>query len=209
MRNIIVIIAILIMLLPDQVKKNLDLFDEDLEAVAYAGLMTYIPTSSKPEPEPEPEPKQECKCNKRTGKISYDGGTSLTDCECSNGTNNCGCVHSNKGASEVTEKFPRVVLITHVKSCLPCRNIERDVLKKLTDESHKKSGWVVSNTRDANVQVLDLSEPDSIAEIENLKLPYSSIPTFYFLSKDGSKKMAVGYMSYSDFIAFAQTPKKK
>lgn len=209
MRNIIIIIAILIMLLPDKVERTLDLFDEDLEAVAYAGLMTYIPTSAKPDPDPEPEPKTECKCNKRTGKISYDGGTSLTDCECSNGTNNCGCVHSNKGSAESTEKFPRVVLITNVKSCLPCRNVDKDVIKKLTDESHKKAGWVVSSTREANVQILDLSDADSVKEIENLGLTFSSIPTFYFLNKDGSKKSALGYMSYSDFIAFAQNSKKK
>ena len=208
MRKALIIIALIIFLLPDRVKENsVDLFNEDLEASAYAGLFVYLPVNSNPDPSPKPEP-SECKCNKSTGKISYDGGTSLTNCECANGTKNCGCIHSNKD-SVATEKFPRVVLITNIKSCLPCRNFEKDVINRLTDESHKKSGWVVSSTREANVQVLDLSDADSAKEIKDLGLTFSSIPTFYFLNKDGSKKSALGYMSYDQFIAFAQNSKKK
>jgi len=210
-RKVLIIIAIIFFLLPDRVKENIvDLFNEDLEASAYAGLFVYLPVNSSPSPEPGPKPEpSQCNCNKSTGKISYDGGTSLTNCECANGTKNCGCVHTKKGSEESVEKFPRVVLITNIKSCLPCRNVERDVINRLTDESHKKSGWVVSKTREANVQVLDLSDADSVKEIQDLGLTFSSIPTFYFLNKDGSKKSSLGYMSYSQFIDFAHNSKKK
>ena len=210
MRKALIIIALIIFLLPDRVKENIvDLFNEDLEASAYAGLFVYLPVNSNPDPSPKPDPNEGCKCNKSTGKISYDGGTSLTDCPCKNGDGKCGCKHSVGTETPQVAKYPRVVLITNIKSCLPCRNFEKDVINRLTDESHKKSGWVVSSTREANVQVLDLSDADSAKEIKDLGLTFSSIPTFYFLNKDGSKKSALGYMSYDQFIAFAQNSKKK
>lgn len=65
-----------------------------LETQKYAGLYSLLSEDTK---EPTPEPSSDCQCNKQTGKISYDGGTSLTDCPCSNGTQNCGCIHSNRG----------------------------------------------------------------------------------------------------------------
>ena len=201
------------MILPSSVITPTDLSAEELEAYGIAGLLAMVPVEdTKPNPDPKPD-KEVCTCNKSTGKISYDGGTSLTDCPCKNGTSKCGCVNSKKiGDAPVTdvqkERFPRTIFVTQPRTCVPCRKVDIEIISKLRDSNHKKSGWTVGKESFNVFQILDLDDPDSIVEIDRLELDLNSVPTFFFIEQDGKRKKFVGDMSYPKFIEWSSSKKK-
>lgn len=200
MKNIVFILVIILLLLPSSPSVVvLDLAPEELEAYGVAGAIAMIPTSLK-----EDQVKEKCLCDKSTGKISYDGGTSITNCPCENGE--CGC--KKPSASVEADKLPRIVLITQVKSCVPCRKTDAEVVKVLKNEAHQKSGWKVGKESTNNLQVLDLDDPDSIEEIERLKIEFSKIPSFFKITKDEVIEGPVGSTSYDKFIEFSSAKKK-
>lgn len=202
MKNFIIILAIILLLLPSSVKNVVvDLASEELEAYGVAGAMAMTPTSLK-----EDQVKETCLCDKSTGKISYDGGTSITNCPCENGE--CGCKKPSASVPE-TEKFPRIVLVTQVKVCVPCRKTDAEIVKVVSNEAHQKSGWKVGKESTNSLQVLDLDDPISIEEIERLGIEFSKIPSFFKVTKDGIVKGPVGSISYSKFIEFSNTDMKK
>jgi hypothetical protein len=91
-------------------KVNVNDFISDFEAMGYAGLFQMIPSAGADEvTPPKPDVVSECKCNKSNGKISYDGGTSWTDCPCKIGECNCGCVNSKKTTENVEVDKPSIV----------------------------------------------------------------------------------------------------
>jgi hypothetical protein len=64
------------------------------DSLAIASLMNFMGSVKADE-----VVSSECKCDKSTGLISYDGGTSKTKCECSVGGKPCGCVNCTSGAT--------------------------------------------------------------------------------------------------------------
>jgi hypothetical protein len=52
--------------------------------------------------------------------------------------------------------FPRTVLVTQIRTCMYCRILDRDVIKKLQNPAHVKSGWKVGKSRSNHFQILDL-----------------------------------------------------
>lgn len=199
MKNFIFVLVIILLLLPSTKNAVVDLASEELEAYGIAGAIAMVPTSLK-----EDLVKEKCLCDKSTGKISYDGGTSITNCPCENGE--CGC--KKPSASVETDKFPRIILVTQVKVCLPCRKVDSDIVKVLKNEAHQKSGWKVGKESTNNLQVLDLDDPDSIKEIERLELEFSKIPSFFKVTNDEVFNGPVGSISYDKFIEFSSAKKK-
>ena len=201
MQRFIIVLALIVLLFSYTPKNVLDLTAEEIESYALAGLLAYLPADTE-EVKPDPKPETECKCNKSTGKISYDGGTSWTDCPCKNNECKCGCVNSVH--TTMSDVFPRVVEITDLKNCAPCKAFSKNVVSKLKDDNHKKSGWRVGNTCQDHLQILDVSVASDKEEIARLGLSYSRVPTFYLLTKDGSKIQYVGSMNYEEFMNFAK-----
>lgn len=210
MKKVFLVIIVLLLLLPSSKSVNTDLSAEETEGYAYAGTLMMLPVKSKENPDDKPDDKPtECKCS--NGKVSYDGGTSFTDCTCKTGKTNCGCQHSVE-QEPVTEApkeevlLPRIVLITQPynkqgkPNCAPCISVENNIVAKLKNDSHKKSGWDVGTTDRDDLQILDLNNEDSIEKVTKLGLDFDSIPTFYFMRKDGTKTKVVGSMSYEEFI---------
>ncbi len=203
MKNFVFVLAIILLLLPASAKVVvLDLSSEDLEAYGVAGAMAMLSTSIQV-PDPKPE---KCECDKNTGKISYDGGTSITNCPCEN--SECGCKKPSASVSVEADKFPRIVLVTQVKSCIPCRKVEAGIVNILKNEAHQKSGWKVGRGSGNNLQVLDLDNSDSIKEIDRLKIEFLKIPSFFKITKDGVINGPVGDISYDRFIEFSDSKKK-
>jgi hypothetical protein len=191
------------------VDSNVNLSAEEIEAYAFAGLFAYVDVQEEQPKVPDVVSK-ECRC-KGTGKISYDGGGSLTDCPCKDGTCDCGCVNSKKkgsgdaaGASEevqIKEKRVRTILVTDPVNCRPCKQVEAGLLSVLRSDAYKKSGWVVDNTEDATLQVLDINNPDDVKEIERLGLSFVAVPTFIRYNTDDDNLS--GNVSYEEFLKFS------
>lgn len=99
MKKILFIIGMLLLISSgmkkNTVKPNVDttayIFEAD--SLAIASLMKFMGSVKADE-----VVSSECKCNKSTGLISYDGGTSKTKCECSVGGKPCGCVNCTTGS---------------------------------------------------------------------------------------------------------------
>jgi hypothetical protein len=183
----------------------LDFSAEDLDAYGIAGaMMMGAPIGADdlvPVPKPEPpKPVTECKC--KNGKVSYDGGTSLTDCPCKDSDKDCGCKKSVKEI--LPDTFPRIVLITQPSVCPPCVTTDKNVVAKLRDDIHKKAGWDVGPEAFNDLQVLDLDDEASYDEIDRLKLKYTSIPSFFYMKKDGVSKIFTGSMSYDTYINWSK-----
>lgn len=199
---IIIAIIILVMLSPSGKNGGVaDLSAEDLDAYGIAGAMIMVsPTrTDKPKPEPEP-PKPVAKCECVNGKVSYDGGTSLSDCPCKLSDENCGC----KTKTSIVDLFPRTVLVTHPMingkpNCIPCISVDRDIVVPLRDERHVKSGWKVGKEASNNFQIIDLEEEGAMEEAQRLGLQFNSVPTFFLIRKNSTKKF-VGNMSYNSYI---------
>lgn len=200
-----------------KVNPNDFIFEPD--SLAVASLYSMLETASQPPIKPD-DVADKCNCNK--GKVSYDGGTSLTDCPCKlngKGCNCIGCPYKGKGSANTEisptsiikdkDYFPRTVVVTQIKSCVHCRILDEKVLSKLRDDAHKKAGWNVGTTAKHNVQILDIDDESSRAEIERLKLDVDSLPTLYFLQKDGSYKFHTGSMTYKEYIDWAKVDSKK
>ena len=206
MNKIIIIVIIALLLLPTKSAIQ-DLSTEEFDAFGIAGALAMV--ASTEDVKPEPAPNEPCKC--KNGKVSHDGGTSLTDCQCKNSDQNCGCKKSGDapaGLQELPDLFPRTVMITQPylngkPNCPPCIVVERDVVAKLMNDAHKKAGWDVGKEGYNDFQMLDLNEPTSAEEIERLKLDFSAVPTFFFITKTGTKKY-VGNMSYKAYIEWAK-----
>lgn len=198
-----------------KVDPNDFIFEPD--SLAVASLYSMVESTVKEPVAPDVPVADKCNCNK--GKVSYDGGTSLTDCPCKltgKGCNCVGCPYNGKGDAQTTasvvehkDYFPRTVVVTQLKSCVHCVVLDKNVLSKLVDDAHKKVGWKVGATSEDNVQILDIDDPNSEGEIERLGLEVNSLPTLYFLQKDGSYKFHVGSMTYKEFIKWAQPDSKK
>ena len=58
------------------------------DSLAVATLINMVETTPSPDVNPDPVVD---KCNCSRGKVSYDGGTSFTDCPCSLGGGKCQC----------------------------------------------------------------------------------------------------------------------
>lgn len=197
-------------------KVNADDYIFEPDSLVVAALMTMIENNAEPLPEPDNPVVNKCKCT--NGKISFDGGTSWTDCPCKTqgavcGFKDCPCAKSSKKIESINvskaDHFPRTVIITQVKSCLHCRILDKNVLSVLRNDAHKKSGWKVGTTSENNVQILDLDDENSLAEIKRLKFEVDSLPTLYYLQKDGSYKTHVGSMTYKEYIEWAKSDFKK
>lgn len=203
-RTIIVFILILVILAPSSKRHSiLDFSIEDLEAYGVAGAMAMA-KEFETVPDVKPTPDNVTKCNCVNGKVSYDGGTSLSDCRCQLSDENCGC----KSKLSIPDLLPRSVLITHPMldgkpNCLPCIMVDRNIVSVVKNEAHAKSGWKVGKEAYNTLQVLDLEDPDSRAEIERLGLEFDSVPTFFLIGKKSTKKY-VGSMSYNDFIRWTR-----
>jgi len=207
----ICIVIALLCFLPSSngVTHKVNLSAEETEAYGFAGLFAYMSVAIAT-PDDQPTPVAECKCNKGTGKISYDGGGSLTDCPCKDGTCDCGCVNSKKKASgdaveppkEVQIKKKRTILVTDPIHCQPCRGLDSGLLAVLKNDQHKKAGWVIDNTENATLQVLDINKPEDIAEIERLGLDFTAVPTFIRYNSDTEN--ISGNISYEEFLRFRE-----
>ena len=206
MKNILIVIIIILMLLPNSSTSviSVDVSAEDFEAYGIAGALAMLSNKEAAPDVPAPVPPipvtDECKCV--NGKVSYDGGTSLTDCKCKNSDKNCGCKKVAK--EEVPDLFPRTVLVTQPSVCAPCVSVDRNLVARLRNEVHKKSGWDVGTEAFNDFQVLDLDDESASAEIKRLNLSYTAIPTFFYIQKDGVKKIHTGSISYDSYIKWSK-----
>lgn len=189
------------------VHDSVNLSAEETEAYAFAGLFAYMDPQVEQPKVPDIVTKD---CNCKNGKVSYDGGGSLTDCPCKDGTCDCGCVNSKKkgsgdavGASEevqIKEKKIRMILVTDPPNCGPCRDVDRTLLATLRNEQHKKAGWTIGNSETDTIQVLSLSNPEEAKIIEELGLSYFAIPAFVRYGSDDEN--LVGNVSYETFLRY-------
>lgn len=154
-------------IVPDA-KANLN--HENIEALAIAGT-TYILDLP---PDDSILPSTQCECDKNTGRISYDGGTSFTQCPCvTSPDSKCGCVNCNRTQTSLTStetathpllssgRFSRTIVITQPRTCPPCRLFDLNTLDKFRSEPYKKAGWTVGKESKNIIQVLDLDDPES------------------------------------------------
>lgn len=178
MKKFIIILIFILLLLPTKSKeKIINLFNEELDAYGIAGLMCIIKDNeTNPEPKPEPEPKEKCECD--NGKISYDGGTSFTDCMCKNGNSNCGCKYSNSTESLSQEPILNCVCENCDEKCqcednnceckngiCDCKNI--DDIKEVTIESKPKYPRVVLVTQKRNCVYCRQVDTDIVSVLKN------------------------------------------
>jgi hypothetical protein len=215
---IICIVIALLCFLPSSksVTNKVNLSAEETEAYGFAGLFSYMSVAIAV-PDDKPKPVADCKCNKGTGKISYDGGGSLTDCPCKDGTCDCGCVNSKKkgsgeavGASQtvqIKKKGKRTILVTDPINCQPCRQVDSGLLSILRNKQHQSVGWVINNTEDATLQVLNINDPKDVAEIERLGLDFTVVPTFIRYNSEGES--ISGNISYEEFLRFSEGGNKR
>lgn len=201
-KMLILAIILLMMFTPtNSTPTVLDFSAEDLDAYGIAGAMMMVAPVGADEPKPEPpKPVTECKC--KNGKVSYDGGTSLTDCPCKDSDKDCGCKKSVKEV--LPDTFPRIVLVTQPSVCPPCVSVDKNIVSKLRNDEHKKAGWDVGPEAFNDVQILDLDDEASYNEIDRLKLKHANIPTFFYLNKDGVSKIFTGSMSYDTYIKWSK-----
>ncbi len=113
------------------------------DSFATAGLMYILDKEENVTPSPDKE--SDCACNKATGLISYDGGTSKSACKCSIGGKPCGCINCKKNTSEspvvgesveidATALFPEYyVLMVTSNYCAPCRQWKSNHLQEFID----------------------------------------------------------------------------
>ena len=203
MKKILIIaIVLFVMFMPTKSHPGvLDFSVEDLDAYGIAGAMMMVAPVGADEPKPEPpKPVTECKC--KNGKVSYDGGTSLTDCPCKDSDKDCGCKKSVKEV--LPDTFPRIVLITQPSVCPSCVTTDKNVVSRLRDENHKMAGWDVGPEAFNDLLVLDLDDEASYDEIDRLKLKHTAIPSFFYLKKDGVSKIYTGSMSYDTYIKWSK-----
>ena len=200
-KALILAIILFMMFMPTKSTPTvLDFSAEDLDAYGIAGAMMMVAPVGADEPKPEPKPVTECKC--KNGKVSYDGGTSLTDCPCKDSDKDCGC---KKLAKETPpDTFPRVVLITQPSVCPPCVSTDKNIVAKLKNDEHKKAGWDVGPEAYNDLQVLDLDDEASYDEIDRLKLKHTAIPSFFYLEKDGVSKIYTGAISYETYMKWSK-----
>jgi hypothetical protein len=200
-KMLILAIILLMMFTPtNSTPTVLDFSAEDLDAYGIAGAMIMVAPIGAEEPKPDPKPLAECKC--KNGKVSYDGGTSLTDCPCKDSDKDCGCKKSVKEV--LPDLFPRIVLVTQPSVCPPCVSVDKNIVSKLRNDEHKKAGWDVGPEAFNDVQILDLDDEASYNEIDRLKLKHTKIPTFFYLNKDGVSKIFTGSMSYETYIKWSK-----
>lgn len=94
MKNIFLLIILLILFIPNKPatpKVNADDYIFGPDSLAIASLMVIMGDDVAVAPDIPVVPVADCNC--KNGKISYDGGTSWTDCPCvlSGGVNTCKC----------------------------------------------------------------------------------------------------------------------
>lgn len=132
MKKFILLVAILLILTwPSKNINKVDasafIFEPDSMAVAALYVMLdAAPLDDSPKPIGD-----KCECNKKTGMISYDGGTSLTKCPCSNGGAPCGCINGKDAGQPITESVAVVdnaylaqtyyIAKTTASWCGPCK----------------------------------------------------------------------------------------
>jgi thiol-disulfide isomerase/thioredoxin len=109
MKNLFLLIVIILILTwpsnggsPFGPKVNPDLFVSELESMGVGGL--FVMVDGQTDSDVVPTPTTDCQCNKQTGMISYDGGTSLVKCPCALGGKPCGCINSKKIGDSPTEE---------------------------------------------------------------------------------------------------------
>jgi hypothetical protein len=207
MKKILIVIIVILMLLPNSNTSviSVDASAEDFEAYGIAGALAMLSNKDDSVPDvpvPVPPTPVNDKCTCVNGKVSYDGGTSLTDCPCKNSDKNCGCKKAVK--EEVPDLFPRTVLVTQPSVCPPCVTVDRNIVVRLMDDKHKKVGWDVGPEAFNDFQILDLDDESASLEIKRLKLNFTSIPTFFYIQKDGVKKVHTGSMSYDSYIKWSK-----
>ena len=182
---------------------NVNLSAEEIEAYGFAGLFAYMDAQVEQPKVPDIVVK-ECKC--KNGKISYDGGGSLVDCPCKDGTCDCGCKNSKSKASGEAvgdsdkEKKVRMILVTDPPNCGPCRDLEKTLLATLRNEQHKKAGWTIGNSDTDTIQVLTLSNPNDAKVIEELGLSYFAIPAFIRYGSEDEN--LIGNVSYDTLLRY-------
>jgi len=202
-KALILAIILFMMFMPTKSTPTvLDFSAEDLDAYGIAGAMIMVEPVSADDlvPLPKPDVVKDCKC--KNGKVSYDGGTSLTDCPCKDSDKDCGC---KKLAKETPpDTFPRIVLITQPSVCPPCVSVDKNIVAKLKNDEHKNAGWDVGPEAFNDLQVLDLDNEASYDEIDRLKLKHTAIPSFFYVNKDGVSKIFTGSMSYDTYIKWSK-----
>lgn len=208
-KTLIIILILFIMLTPSSNTPGVvDVSAEDLDAYGIAGAMMMVePVIVDPDdvPMPKPDIAKDCKC--KNGKVSYDGGTSFSDCPCITSGGKCLCPKTMSEDAK-TDLIPRTVLITQPyfegrPNCPPCIRVDNEIVAKLKDSTHKARGWDVGDKPSDDFQILDLNDPAAVEEIKRLGLEYSAVPTFFLLSGDKTKEHE-GYMSYNDYMKWVK-----
>jgi hypothetical protein len=191
-KKIFVFILILLLLFGgSSTIKEANLFQENNEAYAVAGLLSVMPEDAFIEVDPDPV-EEDCQCNKKTGKIKYDGTIEET-CPCANDGKPCGCINCNKGeAPAETHKaltMEEVLDLYFVMKftatwCGPCVQWDKN-------EKHK--------LEELNIKV------ESVYDTKIHKaFDVSSIPVFWICLKEGRKSYKgykwAGYRSAEKLI---------
>lgn len=174
-------------------KANLD--HENLEALAIASTSYVLEVES----DVIPEPSTQCQCDKRTGQISYDGGTSFVQCPCvTSPDGHCGCVNCGATPTSAIEpqavthpllssgRFSRTIVITQPSVCPPCRQLDANTLNKFRSESYQKAGWKIGKESTNIIQVLDLDDRESMELASTLPMNVwnRTIPVIIEVKKD-------------------------
>lgn len=182
-------------------KVNVGDFISDFEAMGYAGLFHMMPIAGADEIVPTPKPDnnvvKECRCVKTNGKVSFDGGTSWTDCPCKIGQCDCGCANSKVKAEqvkEVPEKSARnysdlyYVLKFTGSWCAPCRAWNTRELQNF------------KNAKIAVVEVDVDKNPELVQKTKTSEVPNfviaSKLDRLFHFDEDGN---LVGYYKGADF----------
>lgn len=140
---------------------NVGDYISDFESMGYAGLFHMMGTVSADEIKPDNVAK--CTCN-GTGKVSYDGGTSWTDCPCKVAGGNCLCKSDTKTGSNIELDNPTIIsdadYISYLlrsysvakatsENCGPCKRWNTDHLDEFKKLSIKVNEYYAENPNNA------------------------------------------------------------
>lgn len=171
----ICLLLLLLLLVPSPKRSEPNLFAQELEAKSIANVLVMLPAA---EPSPNPKPAGECQCDKSTGKISYDGGTSKVDCPCNGGE--CGCRRtSSPPVTTVAEDvdFSKYYIIKYTaKWCGPCQTWNAREIQVIDGKKYLK--------KNNNVLVVEIDADKSPEILRKEKI--SSIPAFQICKVEGA-----------------------
>lgn len=172
-----------------------NLVAQDLEAKVIASLLVISDEGPAPQVDPiKPEEKEKGSGDQNKGAIESED---LPEVDMVN-------------TGEFSGRHPRVILFTNLKTCVPCRKVDKDIIDVLRNKNYKSLGWTVGETEDMSVEIVDYSkDPDKFNEyfktVSVVNEDLSPVtPMFVRVGKNRAvDKIQIGQITLQEFLRFA------